>query len=208
MRILFALLLTAAPLFARPADWEKRSDEDGIQVFAREVPGSRVREMKAVGLVDAPPVACYRVVSDLDNYVHTMPYTKESRVVGKDGDHAVYFYSLISTPVVSDRDYTIHIIDESKPRPDGGGYRTSWTIADDKGPAPRDGVVRVTVNTGFWEFEPAEGGKKTKATYYVLTDPGGSIPAWIANRANTTAVPNVFKAIRAAVKDRKYSAAK
>jgi hypothetical protein len=41
-----------------------------------------------------------------------------------------------------------------------------------------------------------EGGQKTEATYYVYTDPGGSIPKWIANKANSTAVPDVFKAIR------------
>ena len=56
--------------------------------------------------------------------------------------------------------------------------------------------MRVKLNNGYWHLEPRENGTKTWATYYVLTDPGGSIPKWIANRANNTAVPDVFAAVR------------
>jgi len=59
------------------------------------------------------------------------------------------------------------------------------------------GVVRINVNDGFWKLEPSDG--KTHATYYLYTDPGGAVPKFVANFANRTAVPNVFKAIRKAV---------
>jgi hypothetical protein len=60
----------------------------------------------------------------------------------------------------------------------------------------KDGLVRVTVNEGFWLLEPRENGAKTFATYYLFTHPGGSLPDWLVNKANGTAVPDVFKRIR------------
>jgi len=45
-------------------------------------------------------------------------------------------------------------------------------------------------------MEPLDGGKRTRATYALFTDPGGSIPSFIANKANTTALPDLFAAVR------------
>jgi hypothetical protein len=59
-------------------------------------------------------------------------------------------------------------------------------------------VVRVRVNDGYWLLEPREAGRKTQATYYVYTAPGGAVPPFAANAANRVAVPRVFEAIRKA----------
>src|SRR5258706_3963 len=47
-----------------------------------------------------------------------------------------------------------------------------------------------------WPLEPIDGGKRTLGTYQLLTDPGGSIPTFIANKANTTALPELFARVR------------
>ena len=47
-----------------------------------------------------------------------------------------------------------------------------------------------------WKLESRDNGTQTFVTYYLFTDPGGAIPGWVANRANTTAVPNVLLAVR------------
>ena len=72
---------------------------------------------------------------------------------------------------------------------------TTWTVSTE-GPAESDKAVRLKVNDGSWTLEPLDGGKRTRATYYLYTDPGGSIPSWIANKANTMALPDLFEAIR------------
>src|SRR5207248_1626668 len=56
--------------------------------------------------------------------------------------------------------------------------------------------VRLKVNTGSWTFEPLGSGKRSLAIYQLLTDPGGSIPKFMANRANTTALPELFARVR------------
>ena len=60
----------------------------------------------------------------------------------------------------------------------------------------RPGVVRVKLDTGSWLLEPREGGKKTFVTYYLHTDPGGSLPAWVADKANKSSMPDVMRAVR------------
>jgi hypothetical protein len=201
MRTAALALVLAFPAAALAADWEKRAEEEGISVYGREVEGSRVREVKAEAVVDAPPAVCARVVSDCDRYTDIMPYTKESKIVSRENDKVFYFYTVIDAPLVSLRDYTLRMNDAGEKE---GVRKVTWAIANDKGPKEKDGVVRVTLNDGFWEFAPHEGGKKTRVVYYVHTDPGGSIPAWIANKANDSAVPNVLKSLRKAAKDARY----
>ena len=56
--------------------------------------------------------------------------------------------------------------------------------------------MRLTRISGSWTLEPLEGGRRTRAVYRLLTDPGGSIPGFIANRANTSALPRLFAQVR------------
>ncbi len=196
MSITSALLLLALASGPESGKWELKAKEDGVSVFSRERAGSRLPELKAIGLIDAPPAEVWKTISDYANYKKNMPYTEESKVLSTEQDGKVtLFYSVINAPFVSRRDYIIRLVDES----DGSGtYKVSWTPVKE-GPPPKDGVVRVLINDGYWLLEPRDNGTKTFATYYLHTDPGGSIPRWIANKANDTAVPNVFRSVRKVV---------
>src|SRR5205823_6380736 len=109
--------------------------------------------------------------------------------------------------VVSDRDYTVRVKYENKPFPAGGtAYCNRWEAANDLGPAEKKGVARVKITEGYWLLEPAPGGK-TRATYSIYSDSGGSIPAMLLNAANKTAIPKLFDAVRKQAKLEKYSRA-
>lgn len=198
------MLLYALPVLMllsadKPATvpWESAGEDDGITILSRTRPGSDVHEMKAQGIIDAPPIEIWKALRDYDHYTQTMPYTEKSKVVEKSADGKVlWFYSVINAPLVSRRDYTIKITDETDYKNGKGKMKVSWTAAPDKGPKPQEGVVRVKINDGYWELQPVANGTKTYATYYVYTDPGGSLPTWIVNKANGSAVPDVFNAIK------------
>ena len=123
------------------------------------------------------------------------PDTGWTEAANEDGGKVTYFYSVVNAPLVDRRDYTLKIVDDSDWKDGKGFLRTSWT-ASDKGPPEKEDVVRVKINVGYWKLEARDGGKKTFATYYVYTDPGGSVPKWAVNKGNGIAVPNVFAAIR------------
>lgn len=199
------MMLTALALMVVLADapkndgWEVAAQEDNLTVYARDRKDTSVREMKAVGTIDAPPEKVWKALRDYDHYSKNMPYTEVSKIVAREGgDKVIWFYSVVNTPIVAKRDYCIKLTDVSKW--DGGkGYlKVIWTASNDKAPPKQEDVVRVTVNDGYWLLEPADGGKKTKATYYVFTDPGGSLPKWLVNKANSSAVPDVFEATKKA----------
>lgn len=202
--------LVAATSGAEEARWEVKAKTKGVVVHSRARQGSDIKELKTVGEIDSPPQAVFRVLTDLVNYTKTMPYTEKSEVLGTEeagGKKAWIFYSLINAPLASRRDYTIRIEDQSDWKDGQGFLKTYWNISD-KGPAPKDGVVRVKVNEGSWTLEPLEGGQRTRATYLLFTDPGGSLPTWIANKANSSALPDIFEGLRKLSKEPPYAEAK
>ncbi len=204
-------LLALSLLAADEPRWTLAAEDDGIKIYSRAREGEDVKEMKAMGLIDATPQEVWKAIRDYPNYTKTMPYTKEAKVMGNEGEgKTIWLYSLLDLPLVDQRDYVIKIVDESDWKEGKGFLKVSWTNwpGPDKQVPEKKDVVRVKVNDGFWLLEPRDEGKKTFATYFVHTDPGGSIPKWIANKANSTAVPNVFTAIKKVVADDRAAAAK
>jgi hypothetical protein len=195
MHILICLALSAS------GNWELANETDGIKIFTRAKEGSSVREVKAMGEIDAPAERVFKVIGDYDHYTEFMPYLRESRVVAREGK-ATFVYGYVAPPMVSNRDYTLKIIDDSVGG-DSPMFKVSWTPANDRGPPTRGGTVRLAINSGSWTLEPTPDGK-TFATYYLYTDPAGSIPTFLVNKANRESLPDVVKAIRKRVKDKRY----
>lgn len=192
-----------------PLAWEEvaRADIVGrpLVVYSRVIAGSDVREVRGLGSFDAPSWIVKNVIDDVVHYKDFMPYTKVSDVLSRHDGYMVS-YQRISTPIVDDRDYTIKIFDES--REDISGkviWKNRWSEANKLGPALVDGAVRVGINEGYWLLEELDGGQRTKATYYVYTNPGGGLPAFIVNAANAQALPDLYKAVAKASGDPKYA---
>lgn len=196
--ILAALALTFAAASAsaakpNPLPWEEIDDTDGMQVWARKVPGSNVREVKAETIVNLPAERVWAVLYDVSKYTEFMPYLIKGKVLGPAGPDAQYEYQLIDPPIVDKRDYTLKVtVRQDKEK---GLYSRSWVPANDKGPKPIEDVVRVTICEGSWTVEKL-GSTSTRLEYRLYTDPGGSIPSWIADRANATSVPDLLNAVR------------
>lgn len=196
---LIAFSVVAAP----PAGegWVIATQNERLTVYSRERKSTGVQEMRAEGVLDAPPAKVWRVLRDYDRYPKTMPYIQVARVLHREGgDKVTYLYSVVTAPMVDPRDYVIRVVDESDWQ-DGRGYlKVSWRIANERAPKPLAQAIRVEVNDGYWLLEPRDEGKSTRAVYYLYTDPGGAIPKWLVNRANATAIPDVWEAVRRTAK--------
>ena len=57
------------------------------------------------------------------------------------------------------------------------------------------GYVRVAEVSGFWKLEP-KGVGEVEVTYQLHTEPGGSVPSWLANSFVVDAPFNTLKAMR------------
>ncbi|MEC9071115.1 MAG: START domain-containing protein, partial [Myxococcota bacterium] len=192
-------LVTTALITAYPSDsaakkpaWEEVTKKKGVTVYNREIEGSGLREVKAVGIVNFPAEHIYKVVSDVDNYVEYMPYLTKVEVVKRTENHVIAYHQF-DAPLVDARDYTLKLTwteDAEK-----GRYKRSWRTANKQGPGPKKGFVRVDLCNGSWTVQ-ALGPNKSRVTYWLHTDPGGSVPTWIANKGNTISLPDLFVAVR------------
>ena len=183
-------------------DWKLIKENSGVAIYGRPHPGSRLKEFKAVGEIDAATETVHKVIDDVEAYTSFMPYTAECRVIERDPD-SILTYQRLSPKIVSDRDYTLRIEKKSWPVENGLAYLNHWEPANEHGPAAKPGVFRVTVCEGSWLLEPAGEGK-TRATYSVFTDSGIVGPAFIANTISETGIGKLFAAVRKQVKDPKY----
>jgi Polyketide cyclase / dehydrase and lipid transport len=207
------LLLLAAPAFclaspgsapSGPSDgWTLSSESNGIILYSRPRPGSRLKEFKAVGEIEAPAPSVHGVIDDIDAYSSFMPFMTECRLIKRESD-SIITYQRLSPKICRDRDYTLRVRETSWAGANGLVYLNKWEPANELGPAQKKGVIRVNLCEGGWLLEPEEGATKTRATYTVYTDNGGAIPAFIANSASKIAIGRLFVALREKVKDPKY----
>lgn len=184
--------------------WKLASKSGGVTLYSRPRLGSSLKEFKAVGEIDASSRTVHNVIDDLDAYADFMPFTKECRIVKREGD-VVLTYQRLSPKIISDRDYTLRIREKSWPASGGFAYLNRWESANDYGPAETKGVLRVKLCEGSWLIEPS-GPNQTRATYSICTDSGGALPAFIANAASEIGIRKIFTAVRKQVKLAKYSA--
>jgi hypothetical protein len=168
---------------ALTAQWtlveENDDTAEGYVIFKRSVSGSEVIEFKITGLVDAPVerVANAAWTSATDpKYVQDDQRRKIIDGDGKTRCHVYLFYEMPA--LISDRDVTQELAKEHNAGLNT--YRIVWRTANDKGPPPIDGVIRMPVSNAAWELASTQGGQ-TIATYTNRSDPGGSIPSWIVN---------------------------
>src|SRR5207302_687265 len=164
---------------AQTEDWKLVKQSNGVAIYSRPHAGSKLKEFKAVGEIDAATKTVHNVIDDVEAYTSFMPYTTECRVIARKDD-SILTYQRVSPKIVSDRDYTLRIQKKSWPVENGLAYLNRWEPANEDGPAEKPGVFRVKVCNGSWLLEPAGEGK-TRATYSVFTDSGIVGPAFIAN---------------------------
>jgi hypothetical protein len=179
--------------------WELVQDEDGVQVFTRDHPGSSVREVLARTRMSAPPKAVMDLLTDFDGYTRFMPATLErSKLLARENS-TYYVFQQLALPFVDDRFYTIRL--ETRADPAGQGLTLSWRLSDDPRYRVQGRGSPLKVNDGYWALRAADSGRATDATYFVHTDPG-RIWAFVANLANRVSVPDMVKTVRRRVERR------
>ncbi len=200
MRWLAIFLLLGGVARAAGVPWIVASDDGKTRVTYRDLLSKNARQVRAETHLAAAPERVWAVIVDFAHQTEFMPYLKQIRRLGP-CDGGSYFYERISPPIIDQRDYTVCVRLVADPKTEH--FSRSWTLANDHGPALKEGVVRVPINEGSYELSPDKKGG-TRLVYTVLTNPGGSIPAWIAKRASTSSTTDLLDAIRHRVHDPKW----
>jgi len=188
-----ALLVLAQAPDAGVEQWETSATEPYL-VKSRLVPGSDIREVWAEGDLAAPVKDIEDALCDMKRFKSFMPYVKDARELSKEPDGSVFTYTEMELPVITARDYAVHVFTDEVPKADGSGiYRAHWVAAPEAVPQHED-YIRLTINEGSWVVTPKSGGK-SHVVYRFRADCGGLVPSWLINLGNRRGVPEVLGAI-------------
>jgi len=207
------LVLAVVLLSDREAAWAQPPSPapPEVKVETRAIPDRDVKQVRARGIIPAPPHVVRAVIADLERYPAFMPYVKDSRILSRDPTGDVLNYQRLSFGImlVQDRHYVIRIAERSSRSSDGRtGRAFVWRLEPGLPPGvAADAAVRVSVNNGYWDLQPVKDSEgTTDVRYCVFTDPAGSLPKWVVGLANDQAVPQLFAAVASQAATPRYAA--
>lgn len=183
------ILALAAALSLTGQGFAPIGEHDGVIVYRRDHTGGI--ELAAEGDIAAAPERVRRVLLDYVNHPRWVKGLAMSRVLAH-GPGFVDVYQRLDLPVLADRDYTLHVTWGE----DADGPWLRFVTANERGPAPVRGVVRVRLHEGGWRFAPVDGGRATHATYWFHLDLAGAFPAWMGKGRAARDVPGLFENVR------------
>lgn len=184
------------------ASWLQEHRSDNMHVHSRAIAGSVIREVMAESVIAAPPGQVLAVLLDYPTHPSFMPYVVRNTVEKTQGNKTWLFQQLGFPWPISDRYYTIVLSHRDDPLHENS-YEIHWDLSHDQ-PVTQGSGMQVMLNKGGWRLISIEAGQSTKVLYYLYTDPGGALPDWVSNMANTVAVPKVIEAVRKRIQSTSY----
>lgn len=186
MKTLFYLFisLSLTPLFvAAQSEWDLFKEEDGIKVFFREASDSNIKEVLIRTRFQAPLPSMVTLINDVKNYHTWMDHCKEVKKLASYSPTDYVYYNLASFPwPLNDREYVMKTQMTQDPESLTIYFKSS-AVPDF---IPRNkAYIRVPETLSEWTMRPLPNGF-LELEYYLKSDPGGSIPAWLVNMALKT----------------------
>lgn len=188
---MFLLVTTAAA-----SDWERVYDREDLRVDRRDYRGSELDEIRGVVRLRASLNAVMALLRDADFNRQWVYRSSGARILESIGYSQAYVYGVVDAPFpMSDRDTVVRFDYQQN------AVTQEIIVKIENFPefiAPQPGLVRVPEIGGFWKLQAQEGGW-VEVTYQVYGDPGGWIPAWLANRAAQLSVVKTLENMQAVV---------
>lgn len=178
--ISFLLFIGLSPAFTQNG-WDLKLNKDGIKVYTKLEPGSSFDAFKGIGELPASVDEVANFLNTVSEYTKVFPDNSEAREIKRVNENTFFFYSRTKAPwPVDDRDGVYESV--KKVNTDGS---IIITLTSKHTMVQRyDGVVRIEKALSYWRLYPLPNGT-TKIEYEVHTNPGGSIPEWLANSTVT-----------------------
>lgn len=183
-------MITSIALLLLSADpsWQQLGLFDGLKLERRPVQGAPYYEYRVTGDTDVSVGALCDGVYEWGSVSKDHDELKDRRLLEDHGDLRIT-YDQIRTPApVAPRDFAFAI---KRDRRADGTCKVEFYTVNEKAPPLQNGWVRLARLKGHWFFEPRDGG--THITYYLYSDPGGSLPAPLVHGSQRDAALNTVK---------------
>lgn len=159
-------------------DWELRQDKDGIAIYSRSSDFSSFDEFRAVTQIDQSVHAFVALLRDIDRIPQWMHSVTKSRLLDRQGDSIQIYYTEAKAPFpLKNRDgiYLNRFQWDESQKTLEVAIEVLAGYLDEEG-----GLVRIARGKGLWQAQTLPSGK-LELVFQMQVDPGGSIPAWLAN---------------------------
>lgn len=175
--------------------WTRVTDEDGIEVTSRPSERSPLPIFRGVAVVEASVLEVLAVVTDAERHREWIFACSGSALVAQTSEVTGIVYNRTATPwPVPDRDVVLEsrvdVIDGERE------LRVSFVATTHPDRPPLDGVVRMTYLEGHYHLWAEDGGR-TRVEYQVDSDPGGTLPTWLATRGTRDMPLETLRGLRA-----------
>jgi hypothetical protein len=190
-KLILVFLLFTHYTFAQTDDnWTLRENNDGVQIFTRNIANSKIKAIKVECHLEASLSQVVSALMDIKNSEEWLYHTAGNYLVKQVSASELYYYSLVEMPwPVSNRDFIAHL----KVTQD----EATKTVTIDAPCIPdmvpvKAGIVRIANSKGKWVITPLNN-NQVKILYTLHADPGGSIPSWLTNLFVTQGPSQSFK---------------
>lgn len=191
VRLLLSVVAMLGLAQVQAAEWRMVKDEEGIRVYLQSVAGSSYQAFRGVTRMRADMskiLALQENVSAACVWIHACI---EQKLLKQQGDLSWTYTRFYSPWPVKPRDSVLQITTQRGA--DGSVTRILRGVADYLPAQP--GFVRVSKVEGQWILTPQEGGE-VEVVYQLYSEPGGSVPSWLANSFVVDAPFNTLQALR------------
>ncbi len=212
MKSLFKLL----PLFALPlmalfnpeptiylkatdghGPWKLISDKGDLKIYKRTREGTNLKEVRIDNVFHVSAERMVQELNDVDGYTDWIYKCGEAKVIERPSDSEIIYYTLANVPSpIWDRDIVAH--SKYVYYPEKKTHFFESTVPDDNETyeAVRKKVVRVKDYGATWTIKEV-GPQKIETINTIYMDPGGSIPAWLANMTISKGPTKSMRALEA-----------
>jgi len=168
--------------------FEEIGQERGVTVYQND--SADLIWIAAIGRLPASPEQVQAALLDYEHQVGRIGRVSEVNVLSREPG-AVDVYERLNLPVISDRDFTLRVTHGNE----GARRWIAYWAVTDRGPKPRDGIVRVTRSRGVWDLAPVPGGKGTIVRYEMRIDLAGDVPLWMVRSGAGDEIPTLYSQI-------------
>jgi hypothetical protein len=174
------LLLTILLTISSPAqyDWKPEKEKNGISVYLSDVKGSSFKAVKVECTFTGTYTKLIAVLTNTSRFSEWIFHNKTSRLLKKNSTHDLVYYSETRMPwPLSNRDVIIRMRINTSNLPRSLSIQGNNEV-DIIPVIP--GRVRVPHYKANW-IVTMPTANSLRISYILEIDPGGSIPAWVAN---------------------------
>lgn len=172
-------------------EWVYEREKKGIKVFTKKSKWGRLRDSKAVMLLNSTPDEIAQTLLDYENFARWVPRCSASRIVARLSENEFIAYTAYKSPwPVADRDCVVRV----KVSRDSKGGITIQQTSEPKYLKEKEGVVRIQQMVGIWKLTPTANGTEVLNEYSV--NPGGNIPDWLINTQCVEAPIETFEKLQ------------